>query len=142
MCPEELIELKKQLVKLEEDGLTRPSTSPWGAPCLFVKKKDGTSRLVEDYRGINKKTIKNKYPLPYINDLFEQLHGAKVLCDDFGLQWSSTILLLDAFAKTRRRLARGPRRRAWTRADTWAWCVLPFAIRHLIVVCTQTCTFR
>ena len=78
MCPEELIELKKQLVKLEEDGLIRPSTSPWGAPCLFVKKKDGTSRLVQDYRGINKKTIKNKYPLPNINDLFEQLHGAKV----------------------------------------------------------------
>src|SRR3954466_5259323 len=51
---------------------------PWGAPCLFVKKKDGTSWLVQDYRGINKKTIKNKYPLPNINDLFEQLHGAKV----------------------------------------------------------------
>ena len=78
MCPEELIELKEQLVKLEKDGLIRPSTSPWGAPCLFVKKKDGTSRLVQDYRGINKKTIKNKYPLPNINDLFEQLHGAKV----------------------------------------------------------------
>src|ERR1043165_4143434 len=59
MCSEELIELKKQLVKLEEDGLICPSTSPWGAPCLFVKKKDGTSRLVQDYRGINKKTIKN-----------------------------------------------------------------------------------
>ena len=71
MCPEELIELKKQLVKLEEDGLIRQSTSPWGAPCLFVKKKDGTSRLVQDYRGINKKTIKNKYPLRNINDLFE-----------------------------------------------------------------------
>jgi hypothetical protein len=78
MCPEELIELKKQLVKLEEDGLIRPSTSPWGAPCLFVKKKDGTSRLVQDYRGINKKTIKNKYPLPNINNLFEQLNGARV----------------------------------------------------------------
>src|ERR1043165_364982 len=75
MCPEELIELKEQLVKLEKDGLICPSTSPWGAPCLFVKKKDGTSRLVQDYRGINKKTIKNKYPLPNINDLFEQLHG-------------------------------------------------------------------
>src|SRR3954463_15193980 len=64
MCPEELIELKKQLVKLEHDVLIRPSTSPWGAPCIFVKKKDGTSRLVQDYRCINKKTIKNKYPLP------------------------------------------------------------------------------
>src|SRR3954467_5368975 len=71
MCPEELIELKQQLVKLEKDGFIRASTSPWGAPCLFVRKKDGTSRLVQDYRGINKKTIKNKYPLPRINDLFE-----------------------------------------------------------------------
>src|SRR3954468_22388694 len=78
MCPEELIELKKQLVQLEKDGFIRASTSPWGAPCLFVKKKAGTSRLVQDNRGINKKTIKNKYPLPCINDLFEQLNGAKV----------------------------------------------------------------
>ena len=78
MCPEELIELKKQLVQLEKDGFIRASTSPWGAPCLFVKKKDGTSRLVQDYRSINKKTIKNKYPLPRINDLFEQLNGASI----------------------------------------------------------------
>src|SRR4051812_39720426 len=78
MCPEELIELKKQLVKVEQDGLIRPSTSPWGAPVLFVKKKDGTRRLVQDYRSINKKTIKNKYPLPRINDLCEHLNGAKV----------------------------------------------------------------
>src|SRR4051812_22971625 len=77
MCTEELIVLKKQLVKLEEDGIIPPSTSPWGAPCLFLKKKDGTSRLVQDYRGINKKTIQNKYPFPNINDLFEQLNGAK-----------------------------------------------------------------
>src|SRR3954471_9753296 len=92
MCLEDLIELKKQLVQLEKDGFICASTSPWGAPCLFVKKKDGTSRLVQDYRGINKKTIKNKYPLPRvnkktiknksplprINDLFEKLNGAKV----------------------------------------------------------------
>src|SRR4051812_5563843 len=78
MYPEELIELKKQLTQLEKDGFIRASTSPWGAPCLFVKKKDGTRRLVQDYRGINKKTIKNKYPLPHINDLFEQFNGARV----------------------------------------------------------------
>src|SRR4051812_27477466 len=78
MCPEELIELKKQLTQLEKDGFIRASTSPCGAPALFVRKKDGTSRLVQDYRGINKKTIKNKYPLTHINDLFEQLNGAKV----------------------------------------------------------------
>src|SRR4051812_23681967 len=78
MCPEELIELKQQLVKFEKYGFIRAITSPWGSPCLFVKKKDGTRRLVQDYRGINKKTIKNKYPLPRINDLFEQLNGARV----------------------------------------------------------------
>src|SRR3954469_14313228 len=61
--------------------------------------------------------------------------------DDFGLQWSSTILLLDAFAKTRRRLVRGPRRRAWTRVDVGSVC-FTFSTRYLIVVCIQTCTFR
>ena len=66
------------MTELEAGGFIRASTSPWGAPALFVQKKDGTSRLVQDYRGINKKTIKNKYPLPRINDLFEQLNGAKV----------------------------------------------------------------
>src|SRR3954471_18305915 len=59
-------------------GFIRASTSPWGAPALFVRKKDRTSRLLQDYRGINKKTIKNKYPLARINDLFEQLNGANV----------------------------------------------------------------
>ena len=59
-------------------GLIRPSTSPWGCGVLFVKKKDGTERLCVDYRPLNKKTIKNKYPLPNINELFEQLKGAKV----------------------------------------------------------------
>src|SRR3954465_3369130 len=78
MCSKELIELKKQLTELEAGGFIRASTSPWSATDLFVQKKDGTSRLVQDYRGINKKTIKNKYPLPRINDLFEQLNGAKV----------------------------------------------------------------
>ena len=64
MCPEELIDLKKQLTELEMGGFIRASTSPWGVPALFVKKKDGTRRLVQDYRGINKKTIKNKISSP------------------------------------------------------------------------------
>ena len=59
-------------------GLIRPSSSPWGCGVLFVKKKDGTDRLCVDYRPLNKKTIKNKFPLPNINELFEQLKGAKV----------------------------------------------------------------
>ena len=59
-------------------GFVRPSTSPWGAPVLFVKKKDGSMRLCIDYRELNKVTIRNQYPLPRINDLFDQLQGAKV----------------------------------------------------------------
>ena len=71
-------ELKKQLDIQERMGLIRPSSSPWGCGVLFVKKKDGTDRLCVDYRPLNKKTIKNKYPLPNINELFEQLKGAQV----------------------------------------------------------------
>ena len=54
-------------------GFVRPSTSPWGAPVLFVKKKDGSMRLCIDYRELNKVTIRNQYPLPRIDDLFDQL---------------------------------------------------------------------
>ena len=74
----ELKELKLQLQELLEKGFIRPSISPWGAPMLFVKKKDGTLRLCIDYRQLNKLTVKNKYPLPRINDLFDQLKGASV----------------------------------------------------------------
>ena len=71
----ELRELKVQLQDLLNKGFIRPSTSPWGAPVLFVKKKDGSLRLCIDYRQLNKVTTKNKYPLPKINDLFDQLQG-------------------------------------------------------------------
>ena len=76
MAPAELKELKAQLQDLLDKGFIRPSVSPWGAPVLFVKKKDGTLRLCIDYRQLNKVTIKNKYPLPRIDDLFDQLQGA------------------------------------------------------------------
>ncbi|GMJ04800.1 hypothetical protein HRI_004149200 [Hibiscus trionum] len=69
-------ELKIQLQELLDRGFIRPSSSPWGAPVLFVKKKDGSLRLCIDYRKLNKITIKNKYPLPRIDDLFDQLQGA------------------------------------------------------------------
>ncbi|XP_075078644.1 uncharacterized protein LOC142164590 [Nicotiana tabacum] len=78
MAPAELKELKAQLQELLEKGFIRPSISPWGAPVLFVKKKDGTLRLCIDYRQLNKVTIKNKYPLPRIDDLFDQLKGASL----------------------------------------------------------------
>ena len=77
MAPAELKELKAQLQDLLDKGFIRPSVSPWGAPVLFVKKKDGTLRLCIDYRQLNKVTIKNKYPLPRIDDLFDQLQGAQ-----------------------------------------------------------------
>ncbi|XP_050217605.1 uncharacterized protein LOC126668454 [Mercurialis annua] len=77
MAPAELKELKNQLEELLNCGFIRSSVSPWGAPVLFVKKKDGSFRLCIDYRQLNKVTIKNKYPLPRIDDLFDQLQGAK-----------------------------------------------------------------
>ena len=78
MAPTKLKELKTQLQELLDKGFVRPSVSPWGAPVLFVKKKDGTLRMCIDYRQINKVTVKNKYPLPRIEDLFDQLRGASV----------------------------------------------------------------
>jgi hypothetical protein len=78
MPPKELAELKTQLQELLDKGYTRPSPSPWGCPALFVKKKDGSLRMCVDYRPLNAVTIKNKYPLPRIDVLFDQLAGAKV----------------------------------------------------------------
>ena len=78
MAPTELKELKLQLQELLNQGFIRPSVSPWGALVLFMKKKDGTLRLCIDYRELNTVTIKNKYPLPRIDDLFGQLQGAAV----------------------------------------------------------------
>jgi len=78
MPPNELAELKKQLQELLDKGYIRPSKSPWGCPALFVKKKDESLRLCVDYRLLNAVTIKNKYPLPRIDILFDQLFGAKV----------------------------------------------------------------
>ena len=77
MAPVELQELKVQLQELLDKGFIRPSTSPWGASVLFAKKNDKTLRLCIDYRQLNKVTIKNRYPLPRIDDLFDQLKGAR-----------------------------------------------------------------
>jgi hypothetical protein len=75
---EELKELKKQLTELQEAWYIRPSSSPWGAPVLFVQKKDGSQRMCVDYRSLNDVTLKNKYPLPNIEDLFDLMRGARV----------------------------------------------------------------
>ena len=78
MEPVKLQELRVQLQELLDKGFIRLSTSPWGAPVLFVKKKDKTLRLCMDYRQLNRVTIKNRYPLPRIDDLFDQLREARV----------------------------------------------------------------
>ncbi|GKE32819.1 putative reverse transcriptase domain-containing protein, partial [Tanacetum coccineum] len=77
LAPSELEELPGQLKELQDKGFIRPISSPWGAPVLFVKKKDGSFRMCIDYRELNKLTIKNHYPLPRIDDLFDQLQGSQ-----------------------------------------------------------------
>ncbi|GJZ22964.1 hypothetical protein Tco_0560003 [Tanacetum coccineum] len=76
LAPSKLEELSGQLKELQDKGFIRPSSSPWGAPVLFVKKKDGSFRMCIDYRELNKLTVKNHYLLPRIDDLFDQLQGS------------------------------------------------------------------
>ncbi|GJX63724.1 putative reverse transcriptase domain-containing protein [Tanacetum coccineum] len=78
LAPSEMKELSEQLKELSYKGFIRPSSSPWGAPVLFVKKKDGSFRMCIDYRELNKLTVKNRYPLPRIDDLLDQLQGSSV----------------------------------------------------------------
>jgi hypothetical protein len=78
MTTPELAELKEHIRELLEKGFIHPSSSPWGALVMFVPKKDGTQRLCLDYRALNEVTVKNKYPLPRIDDLFDQLRGVCV----------------------------------------------------------------
>ena len=82
MSPAELVELKTQLDELIELKFIEKSVSPWRAPVLFTKKKDGTMRLSIDYRKLNAVTVKNKYPMPRIDALFDQLGGAKYFFED------------------------------------------------------------
>ncbi|GKG39602.1 hypothetical protein Tco_0463747, partial [Tanacetum coccineum] len=70
-------ELSEQLQELQDKGFIRPSHSPWGGPVLFVKKKDGSLCMCIDYKELNKLTVKNRYPLPRIDDLFDQLQGSR-----------------------------------------------------------------
>jgi hypothetical protein len=78
MVTPELAELKEHIKELLEKGVIRPSSSPWGAPMIFIPKKDGTQWVCKDYHALNEVTIKNKYPLPRIDDLFDQLRSACV----------------------------------------------------------------
>ncbi|GKE42547.1 hypothetical protein Tco_1469831 [Tanacetum coccineum] len=78
LAPSEMQDMSAQLQELSDKGFIRPSSSPWGAPVLFVKKKDGSFHMCIDYRELNKLTVKNRYPLPRIDDLFDQLQGSSV----------------------------------------------------------------
>jgi len=101
MAPAELVELKKQIEELMEKQFIRPSTSPWGAPMLLVKKKDGSSCLCVDFRQLNKMTIKNKYPLPRFDDLMDQLHGSLMFSKiDLRLGYHQILIKADDVQKT------------------------------------------
>ncbi|GKF64804.1 hypothetical protein Tco_0188252, partial [Tanacetum coccineum] len=78
LAPSEMKELAEQLQELTDKGFIRPSSSPWGALVLFVKKKDGSFRMCIDYRELKKLIVKNRYPLPRIDDQFDQLQGSSI----------------------------------------------------------------
>ena len=121
LAPNELEELQKTLSELMDKEFVQHSTSPWGAPVLFTKKKDGKLRLCVDYRGLNKQTVKNAYPLPRIDDLLDQLHGAKYFSklDLKSGYWQIPIEGKDV-AKTAFR----------TRYGHYEWRVLPFGLTN------------
>jgi hypothetical protein len=101
MDVKDLAELKKQIEELLSKGFIHPSSSPWGAPTLLVDKKDGSRRLCIDYQSLNEVTIKNKYPLPRIEDLFDQMTGAKVFSEiDLRSSYHQLKIRLEDIPKT------------------------------------------
>jgi hypothetical protein len=121
MAAIKLAKLKKQLNELEQKGYVKPSSSPWGAPVLFVKKKDGSMRLCVDYRALNEVTIKNKYPLPRIDDLFDQLKGAK---------YCSKIDLRSGYYQLRIQHEDVPKTAFVTRYGQHEFTVMPFGLAN------------
>ncbi|GJU28057.1 putative reverse transcriptase domain-containing protein [Tanacetum coccineum] len=121
LAPSELQELSTQLQELSDKGFIRPSSSPWGAPVLFVKKKDGSFRMCIDYRELNKLTVKNRYPLPRIDDLFDQLQGSRVY---------SKIDLRSGYHQLRVREEDIPKTAFRTRYGHYEFQVMPFGLTN------------
>ncbi|GJV14646.1 putative reverse transcriptase domain-containing protein [Tanacetum coccineum] len=121
LAPSEMQELSNQLQELADRGFIRPSTSPWGAPILFVKKKDGSFRMCIDYQELNKLTIKNRYPLPRIDDLFDQLQGLSVY---------SKIDLRSGYHQLRVRDEDIPKTAFRTRYEHYEFQVMPFGLTN------------
>ncbi|KAI3704128.1 hypothetical protein L1987_74342 [Smallanthus sonchifolius] len=121
LAPSEMKELMSQLQELIEKGFIRLSISPWGAPVLFVKKKDGSMRMCIDYRELNKRTVKNKYPLPRIDDLFDQLQGAS---------WFSKIDLRSGYHQLKVREEDVPNTAFRTRYGHYEFLVMSFGLTN------------
>jgi len=121
MAPVELKELKQQVQELLDKGLVRPSASPWGAPVLLVKKKDGGLRLCVDYQELNRVTVRNKYMLPRIDDLFDQLKGAAVF---------SKLDLRSGFHQVKVRASDVEKIAFRTRYGHYEFLVMPFGVTN------------
>ncbi|GJR07769.1 putative reverse transcriptase domain-containing protein [Tanacetum coccineum] len=121
LAPSKMKELSEQLKELSDKGFIRPSSSPWGAPVLFVKKKDGSFRMCIDYRELNKLTVKNRYPLPRIDDLFDQLQGSSVY---------SKIDLRSGYHQLRVREEDIPKTAFRTRYGHYEFQVMPFGLTN------------
>ncbi|GJS71313.1 reverse transcriptase domain-containing protein [Tanacetum coccineum] len=121
LAPSEMEELSTQLQELSDKGFIRPSSSPWGALVLFVKKKDGSFRMCIDYRELNKLTVKNRYPLPRIDDLFDQLQGSSVY---------SKIDLRSGYHQLRVRDEDIPKTAFRTRYGHYEFQVMPFGLSN------------
>jgi hypothetical protein len=121
MTAPELCELQMQLKELLDLGLIRPSVSPWGTPVIFVKKKDGSLRLCIDYRDLNRATVKNRYPMPRIDDLFDQMKGASVF---------SKIDLRSGYHQLRIKEGDIPKTAFQTRFGHYEFVVVPFGLTN------------
>nr|GFB40747.1 putative reverse transcriptase domain-containing protein [Tanacetum cinerariifolium] len=121
LAPSGMKDLSERLKELSDKGFTRPSSSPWGAPVLIVKKKDGSFRMCIDYRELNKLTVKNRYPLPRIDDLFDQLQGSSVY---------SKIDLRSGYHQLRVREEDVPKTAFRTRYGHYEFQVMPFGLTN------------